>query len=178
MLCFLSIEMVRWAKFMAKWYMSQKIVAHNIRYSSCASLQLNAHTRTCLGKFVIKLACSLRAVRVHLVHTSAFIVCESWTSAFNARERCTSAFNARECCTIACECSHRTWQSCWSSSLLPFLKTTTLSLIGGCFKLVHTHQIFNWGHVKTVIGDEPCYICMCFPVNQSYITEMCRDSYM
>ena len=66
-------------------------------YSSHASLQLNVDTRTCLGKFVIKLACSLCAVRVHLVHASTFIVRESWTSAFNACECCTSAFNALEC---------------------------------------------------------------------------------
>ena len=43
-----------------------------IRYSSRTSLQLNAHTRTCLGKFVIKLACLLRAVRVNLAHANAF----------------------------------------------------------------------------------------------------------
>ena len=65
-----------------------------IRYSSRASLKLNPHIRTCLGKFAIKLACSLRAVRVHLAHVSAFIVRKSWTSALNARERCTSTFNA------------------------------------------------------------------------------------
>ena len=32
------------------------------------------HIRTCLGKFVIKLACLLCAVRVHLANASAFIV--------------------------------------------------------------------------------------------------------
>ena len=33
-------------------------LATTIQYSLRASLQLNAHTRTCLGKFVIKLVCS------------------------------------------------------------------------------------------------------------------------
>ena len=51
----------------------------------------------CLGKFVIKLMCLLRAVRMHLVHASAFIVHESWTSACNAREHCT---NASECMRV------------------------------------------------------------------------------
>ena len=134
------------------WYLS------GIRYSSRASLQLNTHTRMCLGKFVIKLACSLCAVRVHLAHASAFIVCESWTSALNACKRCMSAFNACECCTSACECSKRTWRSHWSSSLLPSLKTTILSSIGRCFKLACTRQIIDQGHGKKVIADEPCYI--------------------
>ena len=117
------------------------LFSSKIRYSSRASLQLNAHTRTCLGEFVIKLTCCYHAVQVHLAHASTFIVHESWTSAFN---EC-------ECCISACECSQRTWRSCsqrtWrsccSSSLLPSLKTTTLSSIGGRFKLVRTQQIIE-----------------------------------
>ena len=71
------------------------LICIKIRYSSRASLQLNAHNCTCLGIFVIKLGCLLRAVQVHLAHASKFIAHESWTSAFNARERCMSAFNTR-----------------------------------------------------------------------------------
>ena len=151
---------------------SSSCACPNVQYSSRASLQLNAHTLTCLGKFVIKLACLLYAVRVHLAHTSAFIVRkswtsvreswtsvrESWTSALNARKHCTSAFSACECCMGACECSQRTWRSHWSSSLLLSLKTTMLFSIGGCFKLALTRQIIDQGHRKTVIADEPCYV--------------------
>ena len=117
-------------------------ICHNILYHiwySRASLQLNAHTCTCLGNFLITLACSLHAVPVHLAHASAFIVRRSRTSAFNVHEHSTSAFNAHKCMRVL------------SKDMVIVLKLLTFAVpkddnaspIGRCFKLARTFQIID-----------------------------------
>ena len=113
-----------------------------------------------------------------------FIAC--CASAFSARECSTSAFIVRESWTNACECCTSTFNACECMQVLSKDMVIALQLLTFAV-LKDNNAFFDWWMLQVSTytpnyrvrprKNSDCWLamlCTCFPVNLSYITEMCR----